>query len=216
LFDSISEIYEEQQILLDGIPFEKQYLDFLLKRSASRHKKLCPRQVLGVRMGLYGADLLDILVPDLDKRLFVIVEMNGCFADGVEVATGCKIGKRTLQVEDLGKVAATFVDLWCERVFRISIKGDVRLRAFDYVDAAHNRYEAQLEGYQKMPEEVLFRVQEVHLKRSIQEISGRAGRRVVCDRCGEEVMNGREIVSDGDVLCKSCRGESYYVEVIDY
>jgi formylmethanofuran dehydrogenase subunit E len=64
----------------------------LLQQSAALHRHLCPRQVLGVRMGLYAAELLGLALPQSDKRLFTIVETDGCFADGVSVATGCTLG----------------------------------------------------------------------------------------------------------------------------
>ena len=49
-------------------------------------------------------------LPQTDKRLYTFVETDGCFADGVMVATGCSLGHRTLRLIDYGKVAATFVD----------------------------------------------------------------------------------------------------------
>ena len=45
-------------------------LQTLLNASAERHHNhLCPRQVLGVRMGLYAAELFDLDLPQNDKRL---------------------------------------------------------------------------------------------------------------------------------------------------
>jgi len=49
-------------------------LDLILAESAKRHKHLCPRQVLGARMGLFAAELLGIELPRRDKRLLVISE----------------------------------------------------------------------------------------------------------------------------------------------
>jgi formylmethanofuran dehydrogenase subunit E len=60
------------------------------------------------------------------QRLLVILETDGCFADGVRVATGCSIGKRTLRIEDYGKVAATFVDILTGQTIRLALKPDVR------------------------------------------------------------------------------------------
>jgi len=42
-------------------------LQALLDQAATLHHHLCPRQVLGVRMGLYGAEVLGIDVPQTDK-----------------------------------------------------------------------------------------------------------------------------------------------------
>ena len=49
-------------------------LDELLTESAALHHHLCPRQVLGVQMGRLAATLLDLDLPQSDKRLLIIVE----------------------------------------------------------------------------------------------------------------------------------------------
>ncbi len=58
-------------------------LSILLKRSASEHSHLCPRQVLGVRMGLAGLDALGVKPPVTTKTALVYIETDGCFADGI-------------------------------------------------------------------------------------------------------------------------------------
>ena len=75
-------------------------LDKLLLACAALHHHLCPRQVLGVRMGMLAGELLDLDLPQGDKRLLTIVETDGCGADGIAVATGCWVGRRTMRVED--------------------------------------------------------------------------------------------------------------------
>ena len=101
----------------------------LLEQSASRHDHLCPRQVLGVRIGLAGLAALGLESPVNKSTALIILESDGCFADGVEVATGARIGHRTLRVNDLGKMAATFADVKTGRVLRISPGLDIRERA---------------------------------------------------------------------------------------
>jgi formylmethanofuran dehydrogenase subunit E len=149
----------------------------LLQRSASRHQKLCPKQVLGVRMGLYAGELLNLPLPNHDSRLLVILETDGCFADGIEVTVGCTVGGRTMRIEDYGKVAATFVDTKTEYGLRLVPAPNVRDRASMYADQALDSYLAQLEGYQIMPVEEMFNYQEVVLKRSVAEIISQPGLR---------------------------------------
>lgn len=86
---------------------------------ARLHPRLCPRQVLGVRIGQHAGTLLSLSLPRSDKRVLAIVETDGCFADGVSVAAGCWLGHPTLRLVDYGKVAATFIDLECSRAIRI-------------------------------------------------------------------------------------------------
>jgi formylmethanofuran dehydrogenase subunit E len=182
----------------------------LLEKSAARHTHLCPRQVLGARIGLAGASALGLALPRRDKRLLVILETDGCFADGVEVATSCTIGHRTLRIEDYGKIAATFVDVETERTLRIAPQPDLRHRAFAYADGESRHYFAQLQAYQSMPDDELLNIQPVYLNTPIQDIVSRAGIRVNCEICGEEIINEREVILHGRVLCLACGWGGYY------
>src|SRR5688572_19018238 len=83
----------------------------MLEASAAHHTRLCPRQVLGLRMGLLAGQLLRLELPRTDKRLIAIVETDGCTTDGIMAATGCSVGRRTMFIRDWGKVAATFIDV---------------------------------------------------------------------------------------------------------
>ncbi len=186
-------------------------LQSLLEISSSRHTHLCPRQVLGVRMGLAGAATLSMDIPRKDKKMVVILETDGCFADGVEVATGCTVGHRTLRVEDYGKIAATFVEVNTGRAVRLSPGADVRERASLYAPLETRHYFAQLEGYQRMPDVELFNFEVVTLTTSIDEIISRPGVRVNCDHCGEEIINEREIYSESLTLCRGCTALGYYL-----
>jgi len=185
-------------------------LDEILIASAKRHKHLCPRQVLGARMGLFAAELLGIELPSRDKRLLVISETDGCAVDGLIAATGCRIGSRTLRIQDFGKVAATFADTYTEETIRIIPRQDARLVAFAHARGSSNRWEAMLLGYQVIPLPELFVVQRVKLDMPLSEIINRPGRKAICEICEEEIINGREVVNNGVVLCIACAGESYY------
>ena len=182
----------------------------LLTQSAALHKHLCPRQVLGVRMGLQGGAVLGLNVPQTAKRILTIVETDGCFADGVSAATNCWVGRRTLRVEDLGKVAATFVDTQTGHAVRVWPRAGVRNRASAFAPEAVNRWEAQLLGYQRMPVDELLTWCEVRLRTEIAVIVSRPGVRAACDRCGEEILNGREVRREHETLCQTCAGAGYY------
>jgi formylmethanofuran dehydrogenase subunit E len=185
----------------------------LLEKSSERHKHLCPRQVLGVRMGMMAAQFLKFELPQPKKRLLTIVETDGCFADGVEVATGCTVGHRTLRVQDFGKVAAVFIDTKTKEAFRIAPKLDVRKIADLFGAEGKNRWERQLLGYQRMPIDRLFSFEWVTLRVPVEEIVSRPGVRVNCDLCGEEIINQREVQFDSRILCQACAGYSYYLPV---
>lgn len=187
----------------------------LLEQTARMHHHLCPRQVLGVRMGWWAGELLQLALPQIDKRLFVIAETDGCGIDGISVATNCWIGRRTLRVEDYGKLAATFVDTETQQAVRIVPRPAARETARRYAPAATSHWEAQLLGYQYMPTEELLAAHTVRLTIDLEAIISRAGKRAVCDLCGEEIMNEREIRQDALTICRSCARGSYYQLVVD-
>jgi formylmethanofuran dehydrogenase subunit E len=184
-----------------------------LEQTALLHKHLCPRQVLGVRIGLHAGELLGVEVPQEGKRLFAFVEADGCFADGVSVASGCWLGHRTLRLVDIGKAAATFVDTETDRAIRISPHPHARERAAVYAPGAQDTWHAQREAYQVMPVEELLVARPVTLTVSMRGIISRPGLRVPCACCGEEIMNEREVVVEGRVLCRTCAGlDRYYTD----
>jgi formylmethanofuran dehydrogenase subunit E len=188
----------------------KTDLKTLLDRAAQRHKHLCPRQVLGVRMGMYAAELLELELPQTDKRLYTFVETDGCFTDGVAVATGCWVGRRTMRVIDFGKVAATFVDTKTNLAMRIYPHLQSRQRWHHYAPDAQSRWHGYLQAYQVMPAAELLVAQPVELTRSMQAILSNPGARTVCAQCGEEIINERQVMLNDRLLCRGCAGENYY------
>ncbi|MFO7632042.1 MAG: FmdE family protein [Caldilinea sp.] len=185
-------------------------LDELLAESSALHRHLCPRQVLGAQMGLYAAELLDFDLPQSDKRLLAIVETDGCFTTGLSVAANCWVGRRTMRVQDYGKVAATFVDTKTGQAIRIAPSPTARERAAAFASEADNRWEGMLLGYQRMAPADIFVWQPVILSMPVAAIVSRAGHRAVCDRCGEEILNEREVVMGALTLCRHCAYGGYY------
>lgn len=187
-----------------------QSLDAILAVSSARHSHLCPRQVLGARIGLAGAQALGLTLPRPDKSLLIIVETDGCFADGVEAATGCTVGHRTLRIEDYGKIGATLIHVPSERAIRLAPRPDIRERAHIYAPHERRHYFAQLAAYQIMPTEELLTGRWVRLTPSVAEIVSRPIVRTQCDGCGEEIINQRELWVGSQTLCRACAGPAYY------
>ena len=95
-------------------------------------------------------------------------------------------------------------------MIRIAPRLNVRELAWDYAPSAQNSWEAQLIGYQHIPDELLFHWQWVELTVPVRQSVGKAGRRAACEICGEEIINQREVVCGEAVLCKTCAGEAYF------
>lgn len=187
--------------------------DALLEESVSRHGHLCAGQVIGVRMAMLGCRLVGIedpKAPEYRKKLITFVEIDRCATDAIESVTGCRMGKRTLKFKDFGINAATFVNLDTHEAYRIVSTESSRRLAADYAPHEKNVKQQQLEGYKKMPDDLLFDVQRVHVDLPEWEMPGPSRRHAICDNCGQVVRDGKEIQRDNQVLCRPCGGECYF------
>ncbi|MGZ4822366.1 MAG: FmdE family protein [Terriglobales bacterium] len=187
-------------------------LDEYLREAEVAHGHLCAGQVLGVRMAMLGLQKLGIEDPRGKdrKRLVTFVEIDRCATDAVAVVTGCRLGKRALKFRDWGKVAATFVDVSDGRAYRIAAKESSKGLARSMHPEIENKNQQQMLAYREMKDEDLFDVQAVTVELPPEEFPGYKGERAVCARCGEGINFRREVVRDGEVLCRSCAGEAYY------
>jgi formylmethanofuran dehydrogenase subunit E len=184
--------------------------EYLLEQSAARHDHLCPRQILGVRMGLLAAKILQLDLPQSDKRLYTIVETDGCGMDGIAVATGCSPGRRSMRILDYGKMAATFIDTQTGQAIRLSPHPQTRHLWAQYAPDAPDRWHGYLQAYQIMPDEILLVALPVALNFSLEKTISLPDQRAICARCDEEIINERQVLVDGQVLCQTCAGESYF------
>lgn len=196
---------------------ETHLLEQILEISAELHHHLCPRQVLGARMGLYGLRLLGLWNGCLStrylnegKRLYIIVETDGCGADGLSAATNCWVGRRTLRIEDYGKMGATFIDTLTQQAVRISPRPEAREQTRFYAPTAASPWHAYLEAYHIIPDELLLQAQAVELTVDVAKLISQPGMRVTCAACGEEIMNEREVWVDERPLCHPCAVGGYY------
>ncbi len=189
-------------------PFEE-----LLESSATAHGHLCPGQVVGVRMAMLGSRLIgldDPSHPNQIKRFVVYVEMDRCTADAVAHVTGVKLGRRSLKHMDYGIMAATFLHLEAGNAFRVVSTEESRdlidVYAPDTIEIAKRR----LEAYKRMPDSVLFRVQQVEIDIRDCDLPGPTRYKALCARCGQVVRDGRETVVEGRPYCRPCAGGAYF------
>jgi formylmethanofuran dehydrogenase subunit E len=185
----------------------------LLESSANVHGHLCPGQVVGVRMAMLGCRLIGLDEPtrhDQIKKLIVYVEMDRCTADAVAHVTGVKLGRRSLKFMDYGIMAATFLNLETGKAYRVVSTEEARSLASAYAPEIAEKHPQQLAAYKRMPDSVLFRVQQVRVKINECDLPGPTRFKAPCSRCGQLVRDQREVVNDGQVLCKPCTQEAYF------
>jgi len=189
-------------------PFES-----LLEESVKRHGHMCAGQVIGVRMAMLGCRLVGIedpKAPEFRKKLIVYVEIDRCATDAIESVTGCRMGKRTLKFKDFGINAATFLNLDTKAAFRIVSTEKSRDLAGEYAPGETSPQRQQLEGYKHMPDDLLFDVRKVIVTPPEWEMPGPPRRHAACSHCGQMVRDGREVMVEGNPLCRPCAGEAYF------
>lgn len=183
--------------------------------AAKAHGHMCAGQILGLRLAIYGCQLLGIDDPTgADrKRLVSFVEIDRCATDAITVVTGCRMGKRALKFRDFGKVAATFCDLASGRAVRVVALESSKQKAREMYPEIADRNRQQMRAYREMADEDLFGHQWVRVNVEPHDLPGFKGPRVTCSACGEGINFQREVIRDGATLCRACAGERYYEPV---
>lgn len=184
----------------------------LLNESVKIHGHLCPGQVLGVRMAMFGLAQVGINDPrGADrKKLYLFVEIDRCATDALQSVTGCSLGHRTMRFRDFGKMAATFVNLDTGGAVRVVAKEEARAKAKEYFPDITDKYKCQLQAYKVMTDEELFSHCKVTVNIAPEDMPGRPLSRVKCDECGEYVQDLRETRDNGRVKCRACAYGRYY------
>ncbi len=173
----------------------------VLDRCVEYHGHICAGQALGVRIAKKG---LELAAPGGQKELIVFVENDRCIADAVLIATGTRLGRRSLKYLDYGKMAATFINLKTNIAWRVGTKP--RDQREEGKEDATNRVLATNDE-----DLLVWKRVTVNLKK--EDLPGKPERIVNCIKCGEKVFDGKDVVDtdkgDGP-LCKSCAFGSYY------
>lgn len=187
-------------------------IETLLEECGRLHGHLCPGQLLGVRMALSGCRLVGIEDPrGADrKKLLVWVEIDRCMTDAISAVTGARLGRRSLKFVDLGKVAATFLNLENDTAVRIAALDEARELADRRFGELPVRRERQMRAYMEASEEEIFKIEPVKVKYTDFDLPGRPRTRVKCVRCLEGVNDGKEVASTSGPLCRACASGSYY------
>lgn len=190
-------------------------LNHLYRQAAELHGELCAGIVLGVRMAVLGCTAIDIPeppAPEIRTKLLVWVEITRCATDGIQSATGCSLGTRTLILVDYGVLAATFYNRETAQAVRISVHPEARARARALCPGRDDLKQVYLEAYTQLPGDQLFIVEKVRVTPPQRSRDASASKHVVCLQCGEEVLRGREIKKGDRVLCHRCARLPLYYE----
>ena len=192
--------------------------DTLLEGSAKSHGHLCPGQVVGVRMAMLGCRLIGLNDPqrlDQLKKLIVYVELDRCAADAVTYVTGVRLGRRSLKFVDYGIMAATFLNLETKAAFRVVSNEESRALVSEYAPEIEDETEQQLVAYKRMPIGVLFKIQKVDIPYTECDLPGPTRKKSVCVQCGQTVRDSKEVMVNGQPLCRPCANGAYYKNPVE-
>lgn len=189
--------------------------DQQIKEAIAFHGHSCPGLTYGLRVAEYA---LKEFGHAKDEEIVAVTETDMCAVDAIQALVGCSFGKGNLLYRDIGKVAFTFFrrsDGKSRRVVRkperagkvaeenqalMRKKAEVGLTAAEaerLAEVRHLRAQAILDA----DFEDLFSVKEapLDLPRHARIVDT-----LMCERCGEPVMETRTRRSGGTVLCIPC------------
>lgn len=204
-------------------------LEGLLRLAETFHGHRCPFLALGVKAGRYALDYLERESAGAEEVL-AVVECHNCFADGIQVVSGCTFGNKGLIFQDLGKTAVTVARRRDGMAVRLAVRADI-------LEAMFGRYPALPPLFDKVVAQGRGTAEEEHRFRHLWQAVARrellevdleeqfriqplriptpeGARRFAtlrCRRCGDGVAAPRARVKEEQVLCLDCAGEPYYV-----
>jgi formylmethanofuran dehydrogenase subunit E len=202
-------------------------LEGLLRQAEIVHGHRCPGLALGVKAGQYAMNYLGVANTGMEE-VVAILETNNCFADGIQVVTGCTFGNNALIYRDLGKTAVTVARRRDGTAVRLAVRPDFRERLLARYPAVGPLFQKVLVARQGTAEDQhrFQHLWQAVARRELQEVPlaeqmlvqtltiqapafARMLPTAVCSRCGEGVMETRVRRQDGQTLCLACAGEAF-------
>ncbi|MHB1415665.1 MAG: FmdE family protein [Chloroflexota bacterium] len=197
--------------------------DELYRVGLALHGHKCPAMPLGLRAGLAAMEALGVgHAPDGQLTALVEIDENHCstcFADGVQVATGCTFGKGNIKKLGYGKFALTLVDNKTGRSVRVVARPETirrnqesefigyRKRGVPASQVPPELSEPLTEAVLAEPTEKLFTVGTVEEGKPV-AMAPHAFDTIICAECGEMVIERYARVKHGKIVCMPCAAKA--------
>jgi formylmethanofuran dehydrogenase subunit E len=167
-----------------------------IEQTIAFHGHSCPGLAIGIRAAELALDRLDF-GPEED--MVCVVETDMCGVDGIQFLTGCTFGKGNLIHKDFGKAGFTFFDRGKSQGFRALFQDDA-IQAFEPAKG-ENEKQARTRAIMDADLADLFTVSPVDAPpvRPARILAS-----MVCQECGEKVMESRIRRYGGKDLCIPC------------
>ncbi len=187
------------------------------KDAVNFHGHSCPGLAMGVRAGKIAMKKLNIVRAG-DEELIAVAESDGCGVDGIQVMTGCTLGKGNLFYKDYGKQAYTVARRSDNESVRVVYKPfelseedkKIREKVFNGEASQEERKE-----FDQMQERLMKDIMEkpeddiciVQTKKMKMPEKAKIFKSVRCENCGEYFMEPRGRLQDGKIVCLDCYQE---------
>ena len=195
--------------------------DTLLESAFFIHGHICGGMPLGFRAARQALEALGA-ARELNMATLAFVETGtghaaGCFADGVQMGTGCTFGKGLIERTQYGKWAFSLVDRNSGKAVRVSVRPEVMQASFQSPFVQQRKQgvpptEVPLELSQPLVEKLLarsdaelFSVSEV-FDYPLPPRQAATFNLVTCSACGEAVAENKVRLKDGQSVCIPCSG----------
>lgn len=193
----------------------KEYLELGLKF----HGHKCPAMPMGLRVGAAAMNKLGVERTG-DSEWLALVEIGDnhcatCFADGVQVITGCTLGKGNIKKLNVGKWGITLINKKTQKAVRVVPKAEAmaqnkksafmqeyRSKGIPPTKVPAEVVDPMIENVMNAPEEMLMNISEV-FDYTINE-HPHSFDSFVCDNCGEMVVEQYGRVKGDKKLCIPC------------
>jgi formylmethanofuran dehydrogenase subunit E len=204
---------------------EETDLRGLLFKAGELHGHLCNYVAYGVIGGMAAVRDLGVRNTGMEE-VIAIIETNNCFADGVQMVTGCSFGNNALVYRDYGKTAFSLVRRDGEGVRYILDPEFENSRVEQYPEAYRLWNDLIVEKKSDSPEdfgrmmglfhemtlqelevpvETMFKIQRAKMALPPPSMMYPT---VNCAECGENFMESRARRVHGKTLCLACAGEA--------
>lgn len=193
----------------------KEWLEFGQKF----HGHKCPAMPNGLRAAAAAMNKLGVTRTG-DSNLHAILELGNhhcahCFADGVQVITGCTFGKENIEKKIMGKWGLTLIDKKTNRAVRVVPKAEpmmatkktdfftqYRMKGVPPTQVPDEVVESLINKVMNTPDEELLNISEV-FHYDWHEAKGSFAA-FICEECGEMVVEKYGRIKNGKKVCIAC------------
>jgi len=187
----------------------------LIKKTTDFHGHWCP----GLAIGIRAAELaLREIGKGPDEEIVAVVETDMCAVDAIQYLTGCTFGKGNLIHEDYGKNAFTFYRRRDNKAIRLVTRREIFGNAGPVFTELNRKVqeegltEDEEKAWREIREGISRRIMESDLSEvfEIKEpvyplpMKARMVASLVCESCGEPVMETRTRRFRDKILCIPC------------